>query len=126
MTSAAGPCGVKLERFAVAAYLTGREDDTLAALERAHQAHVDDGEVARAVRCACWLGVLLLQGGCPAQGGGWLARARALLSAAGGGEVEEGYLLLPMSLRALGRPWTRSRAWPGRWGPRTSMRSRRR
>ncbi len=90
-----------LERLAFAAYLTGREYAALAALERAHQAHLDSGEVARGVRCAFWLGMLLLQGGQPAQGGGWLARAQATLAATDGDEIEQAYLQVPLAIRAL-------------------------
>jgi ATP/maltotriose-dependent transcriptional regulator MalT len=90
-----------LERLAVVAYLTGREEDAVAALERAHQALLDDAEVARAVRCAFWLGIMLLQGGQHAQGGGWLARARRELDDAGLDCVEQGYLVVPPALQAL-------------------------
>lgn len=108
---AAGLAADALERLAFAAYLTGR-DDALAALDRAHQAHVDGDEVARAVRCAGWLRMLLMQGGRPAQGSIRLTRARALLPGADGGEVEQGYFLFPMTLRHSTRAIP-----PRRWPP---------
>ena len=49
-----------LERLATAAYMLGRDDDYVAALERAHQAYLDGGEALRAVRCAFWIGMNLV------------------------------------------------------------------
>lgn len=99
-----------LERLAFAAYLTGHEDAALAALELAHRAHLADGELARGARCAFWLGMLLLQGGQPAQGGGWLRRAETTLAAAEGAELERAYLRVPLARKALddGDPATAS------------------
>jgi DNA-binding CsgD family transcriptional regulator len=97
--SAAGELGGEdLERLATAAYLLGDEVEYLAVLERAHQAHVEEGAVERAVRCAFWLGLILSLRGDAAQASGWLARAQRLL-----GErdcVERGYLRLLATLNA--------------------------
>ena len=49
-----------LELFATVAYMLGRDDEQLTALERAHQGYLDHGDRPRAVRCAFWLGVHLL------------------------------------------------------------------
>lgn len=65
-----------LERLAVAAYLTGRQDDAADALDRAHRGWLDQGAIADAVRCAFWLGVILMQGGQPARAGGWVGGSR--------------------------------------------------
>ena len=44
--------GEDLELLAMAAYLIGRDDDYLRALDRAHQAYLDAGDGLRAVRCS--------------------------------------------------------------------------
>src|SRR5688572_28753859 len=44
-----------LQRLALAAYLIGRDEEYLAALERAYNAHRDAGQRAEAVRCGFWL-----------------------------------------------------------------------
>jgi DNA-binding CsgD family transcriptional regulator/tetratricopeptide (TPR) repeat protein len=59
------------------------------------------GSIERAVRCAFWLAIGLLEWGSVAQGGGWLARAHRLLDEGDLDCVERGYLLLPEALEAL-------------------------
>ena len=88
-----------LERLAVVAHLTGRNEAGHAARERAIQAHVDAGRPERAARCAFWLGMQLSRRGEPARGGGWLARAERLV-ADRPDAVEHGYLLVPRALGA--------------------------
>jgi len=86
-----------LERLAVAAYLTGRDEEHCRALERAHQAHRDAGDDGSAARCAFWIGFMLIFRGEMGRASGWLARAQRLV-----GErecVERGYLLLPVAGR---------------------------
>lgn len=90
-----------IARLAMAAYLTGREDDAVAAWERAYHALLADGQAPRAVRCAFWIGVTLLQRGRHAQGGGWIARAQRVLDDAAVDCVEAGYLRVPTALQAL-------------------------
>ncbi len=90
-----------LELLARSAYLTGRDNDFLRALERAHHAHLDAGECARAVRCAFWLGLRLILRGEAGAGSGWLARAQRLLEHEGRECVEQGYLLLPLVLQHM-------------------------
>jgi DNA-binding CsgD family transcriptional regulator len=90
-----------LERLAVEAYLTGRDDDSDAAWARAHQQWLRQGDRSRAARCAFWLAFGLLQRGEGARAQGWLARAQRLM---GDGEpdcAERGYLLLPGALESL-------------------------
>ena len=82
-----------LERLAAAAYLVGREDESLGLWERAHHEALSRGDDVRAVRCARWLALGLLMRGEVAQGGGWIARARRLLDDGHVDCVEEGYLL---------------------------------
>ena len=90
-----------LERLAVAAHLLGRDDDRDKLLERAHHECLRLGDIARAARCAFWLGFGLLDRGEMARGGGWLARAGRLLEDGQHEFVEHGYLLLPVALRRL-------------------------
>jgi ATP/maltotriose-dependent transcriptional regulator MalT len=90
-----------LDRLGMAAYLIGGMDDTAAAWERAHREYVAAGEVARAVRCAAWLGLTLLLDGEHARGGGWLGRAARELDDAALDCVEHGYLKIPAGLQAL-------------------------
>jgi DNA-binding CsgD family transcriptional regulator/tetratricopeptide (TPR) repeat protein len=92
---AAGLDGDDLRRLATSAYMLGREDEYLALLERAHGAHLEAGESARAVRCAFWIGVSFAQRGDMARAGGWLGSAKRLLEQHGMEELERGYLLLP-------------------------------
>lgn len=84
-----------LERFALASYLVGRDDDYLAALGRAFQAHLDVSQVPRAVRCAFWLGFRLLMRNETGRATGWLSRAGRLLEQERRECAERGYLLLP-------------------------------
>ena len=84
-----------LERLALASYLVGRDDDYLAVLGRAFQAHLDVGQVPRAVRCAFWLGFRLLMRNETGRATGWLSRAGRLLEQECRECAERGYLLLP-------------------------------
>ena len=68
-----------LERLATAAYMLGREDEYLDALERAHHAHLEAGAAPRAVRCAFWLSMTQLMRGERGRSEGWFARAERLL-----------------------------------------------
>jgi DNA-binding CsgD family transcriptional regulator len=85
-----------LELFAMAAYLVGRDDEYLRTLERAHNAHLNAGQCARAVHCAFWLGFRLLMRRETGRATGWLARAQRLLERETGECAEQGYLLLPV------------------------------
>lgn len=86
----------------MASYMTGRDDDYLRALERAHDAHLSTGAGVRAVRCAFWLGLRFLFRGETGRATGWLARAQRLLEREDRDCVEHGYLLLPVVEQQLG------------------------
>jgi DNA-binding CsgD family transcriptional regulator len=86
--------GEDLELLSMAAYLIGRDDDYLAALDRAHQAFLDAGERARAIRCAFWLGLRFLFRGETGRATGWFGRAQRLLEHEEHDCAEQGYLLL--------------------------------
>ncbi len=85
-----------LELLAMAAYLIGNDDAYLNALERAHQAHLNDGNCIRAANCAFWTGFRLLFRGETGRATGWLARAERLLENEARECAEQGYLLLPV------------------------------
>ena len=90
--------GEDLELLATAAYLLGRVEDCLRALQRAQQLHAERGDRRRAARCGFWLAFHLINQGELAQASGWLARASRLLEHEQEC-AEHGYLLLPVALR---------------------------
>jgi DNA-binding CsgD family transcriptional regulator len=93
---AAKPLGPgDLERLAVTAFMLGRDDEYLHALERAHHAHLEAGETARSVRCAFWIGLNLLTHGALGPARGWFGRGQRLLEAERADCVERGYLVIP-------------------------------
>ena len=85
-----------LELLATSAYMLGRDDEYVSALERAHHAYLDGGEPLRAVRCAFWMGINLILRGEMGRAGGWVGRARRLVEREDRECVEQGYLLLPL------------------------------
>ena len=91
-----------LELLGTAAYLLGRVEDCLRALQRAQQLHAEAGESRRAARCAFWLAFHLGSRGELAQAGGWFARANRLLEHEPQDCAERGYLLLPLAVQHIG------------------------
>ena len=87
-----------LQRLATAAYMLGRDDEYVQALERAHRIHLADGDILPAARCAFWIGINLAVRGEPARAAGWHGRAERLIERAGGECVERGFLLLAAML----------------------------
>ncbi|WP_158841154.1 LuxR family transcriptional regulator [Saccharothrix deserti] len=83
-----------LELLARAAYMLGRDDDYVNALERAYRAHLDDGAPMPAVRCAFWIGHDWLFRGQASPASGWFARAERLLDRERNDVAERGYVLL--------------------------------
>jgi DNA-binding CsgD family transcriptional regulator len=91
----AAPLGADdLERLATAAYMLGRDDEYVRAMERAHHARLDAGERLGAARCAFWIGVNLGIRGEAGGATGWMGRARRLVDRHGGDCVEHGFLVL--------------------------------
>ena len=88
-----------LELLAMAAYLLGRDEEQLSALERAHQGYLDRDESLSAVRCAVWLGVHLMLRRELARTAGWFRRAQRLFEQEERDCVEHGYLLLAIDLQ---------------------------
>lgn len=78
--------------LATTAYLVGRRNDSVQALQRAYQAYLDQGDTLGAVRAACALTLTLFMGGEVAVGGGWYARAERLLDEVEEDPVERGHL----------------------------------
>jgi len=91
-----------IDLLALAAYFTGRDEDYLAALERAYHAYCDAGQPLRAVRCAFWLGFRLLMRGEMGRASGWFGRGQRLLDRDARECAERGYLLLPVVEQRLG------------------------
>jgi DNA-binding CsgD family transcriptional regulator len=91
--------GEDFVRLATAAYLTGRKNDCIQALQRAYQIHLDADDILAAVRCAFWLALVLMTSGESAVGGGWVARAQRLLQDVPEDVVERGYVLIPVMFR---------------------------
>ncbi|MGN6795751.1 MAG: response regulator transcription factor [Streptosporangiaceae bacterium] len=81
-------------RLATAAYLLGRRNDCVQALQRAYQINLDAKDKLAAIRSAFWLALVLLTSGEMAIGGGWVARSQRLLAEVGGDVVERGYVLI--------------------------------
>ncbi len=94
--------GDDLERLGRAAYMLGRDDLYVAALERAHRTHLDAGRTPAAVRCTWWIGHSHLFRGQPARADGWFATGERLLAGSDEQCVERGYLLIPVWLRQMG------------------------
>lgn len=88
-------------RLATAAYLLGRRNDCVQALQRAYQLNIEAGDVLGAVRCAFWLAMVLLTNGEIAIGGGWVARSQRLLNDIDGDVVERGYVLIHVMFRHI-------------------------
>jgi DNA-binding CsgD family transcriptional regulator len=88
-----------LELLGTSAYMIGRGDDYLAALERAYHVYLDAGQALRAVRCAIWLGITLATRGEMGRATGWLGRAQRLVEREQTACVEQGYMLLPVMMQ---------------------------
>lgn len=91
----------ELERLAVSAYLIGRDDDSVSAWNRACQGYQENGDLARAARCAFWLGWGLFYKGQMAHSAGWFARAQRLVDEFGRDCAERGLLLVPVACSQL-------------------------
>jgi DNA-binding CsgD family transcriptional regulator len=92
-----------LDRLGASAYLGGHSRESAAALTRAHQAHLDHGDPARAAASAFWLAFSMLDDPAQrAQAGGWLGRAQRVLDEHGVGEcAERGFLVFAAAFQRL-------------------------
>ena len=89
----------ELELLATSAYMVGRDDEHIRALERAHHAHLDVGHHPQAVRCAYWIGHNLMLRGEMGPATGWFSRGQRLLEHEELDCAEHGYLLIPVLVR---------------------------
>jgi DNA-binding CsgD family transcriptional regulator len=80
--------------LATAAYMLGREEEWVAAYERAHHLHLEADEVEPAARCAFWIGMSLALRGELGPAEGWLGRAQRLLDERDADCVERGFLAI--------------------------------
>lgn len=87
-----------LELLSVAAFMLGRDDESVAWLECAHRQWLEAGHTLRAARCAAWTGLNLAARGEIGPATGWLGRAQRLLEHEGDC-AERGFLLLPEMFR---------------------------
>lgn len=90
-----------LESWGMAAFLTGRLAAAAGLRERAHHAHLAEGDRDGAARTAFWLALTCTFRGEPARAAGWFSRMRAVLGDDFAGSLWEGYLLLSEAMRAL-------------------------
>jgi DNA-binding CsgD family transcriptional regulator len=84
----------ELGLLATAAYMLGRDDDHVRALERAHHAYLDADQNPRAAYCAYWIGHNMMLRGEAGPASGWFGRAERLLEREGRDCPERGYLLI--------------------------------
>jgi DNA-binding CsgD family transcriptional regulator len=68
-----------LERYAIAAHLLGKDEQTVRLLERAHSGYLDQDRADEAARCVFWLIFYLRNAGQTARAAGWIARLRRIL-----------------------------------------------
>jgi DNA-binding NarL/FixJ family response regulator len=87
--------------LATTAYLLGRHNDCVQALQRAFQANADAGNEVAAARSALWLALVLSLDGEPAVGGGWAARATRILDGIDADVVERGYAMIHDTYRCV-------------------------
>ena len=90
-----------LERLAIAAYLTGRPEESDGDRRARPPEAVQDGKVELAIRGAISLGMSLIQRNEMAQASGWFARAARLIEETGYDGPERGRLLIPEALRSM-------------------------
>jgi DNA-binding CsgD family transcriptional regulator len=90
-----------LTDWATVAYLTGQDAESDDLWARAYAAHLDRGDLARAARCAFWLGLFLVLRGQATRGGAWIGRAHSALGQLATETAEHGYVLVPVGLGAM-------------------------
>jgi len=99
--SASGPLDADdIERLVWAGLLTGKDESSLAALERLYDLRLGAGDNLGAARSAIWLGLKLLSIRQIGHATGWLSRGRRLVETAGLDCVESGYLQLSVALQS--------------------------
>lgn len=92
----------ELYKLALAAYLTGHDGESIDVLARAHHQFLENEKIKQAVRCAFWIGMLLMFKRERARGSGWFSRAQRLVEEHQYEGSENGLLLIPAGLGSLG------------------------
>jgi DNA-binding CsgD family transcriptional regulator len=90
-----------LESWGLAAFLTGQDEESDAARERAHTAYLGQGDAEGAARTAFWLGLSLFMRGEPARGAGWFGMMRQVSGAGFEASRWSGYEALNRGMAAL-------------------------
>ena len=83
-----------LTLLAIASYMLGRDDQWMAAHERAHHLHLETGDAEAAARAAFWIGLSLALRGELGPAEGWFGCAQRLLDERDADCVERGFLLI--------------------------------
>ena len=91
-----------LLQLAEAAQLCGDDETSDAVRQRVYRRCRDRGDTEVAARAAFFLGLNMVNRGDPAQGGAWIGRAVELMENVDHECPEQGYVMVPMALRALG------------------------
>lgn len=91
----------ELHQLALAAYLIGKDEESMDILARTHHQFLEDKKIKEAVRCAFWIGMLLMFQGERARASGWFSRAQRLVEEQKYKGPENGLLLIPMALGLL-------------------------
>src|SRR6476646_7019596 len=92
-----------LDRLGIAAYLAGREAESLDIHTRAHNLALERGATQQAARSAFWVAFALIGARELTRAAGWAARARRLLEEDRHDCVECGYVMLPQALEETAR-----------------------
>jgi DNA-binding CsgD family transcriptional regulator len=94
-----GPADLSL--LATAAYMLGRDDEWVAAHERAHHLHLEAGELEQAARAAFWIGLSFALRDELGPAEGWFGRAQRLVEERGADCAERGLLMVPYGMGLL-------------------------
>jgi DNA-binding CsgD family transcriptional regulator len=87
-----------LALLATTAYMLGRDDEWVAAHERAHRIHLDASDFEQAARNAFWIGFSFALRGDIGPASGWFGRTQRLLERHGADSVVSGFLLIPQAI----------------------------
>jgi ATP/maltotriose-dependent transcriptional regulator MalT len=87
--------------LATASYMLGRDEEWVAAHERAHHLHLAAGEAELAARAAFWIGLSFVLRDEIGPAEGWFGRAQRILEEHGADCVERGFLLVPYGYALL-------------------------
>jgi ATP/maltotriose-dependent transcriptional regulator MalT len=91
-----------LRKFALAAYLIGKDRKSIDILNHLHHQYLEKKEIKHAIRSAFWIGFLLMFKGERARGSGWFSRAHRLIDEHEYEGSENELLLIPTGLGELG------------------------